>query len=68
MKSGIQLFYKMYISCQVRDCDLGTFFEHENHAWPPSLAENNKIRLGSKADLLKCLEREEESPEMSPPV
>ena len=26
------------------------------------------MRLGSKADLLKCLEREEESPEMSPPV
>ncbi|KAH3833203.1 hypothetical protein DPMN_106506 [Dreissena polymorpha] len=26
------------------------------------------MRLGIKADLLKCLEREEESPEMSPPV
>ncbi|KAH3846381.1 hypothetical protein DPMN_088682 [Dreissena polymorpha] len=26
------------------------------------------MKLGSKADLLKCLEREEESPEMSPPV
>ncbi|KAH3813847.1 hypothetical protein DPMN_142317 [Dreissena polymorpha] len=25
------------------------------------------MRLGSKADLLKCLEREEYSPEMSPP-
>ncbi|KAH3774844.1 hypothetical protein DPMN_176237 [Dreissena polymorpha] len=58
----------MYISCQVRDGDLDIFFEHKNHAWPPSIAENNKIRLGSKADLLKCLEREEESPEMSPPV
>ena len=68
MKSDIQLFYKMYISCQVRDGDLGTIFEHENHAWPSSLAENIKMRLGSKADLLKCLEREEESPEMSPPV
>ena len=58
----------MYISCQVRDGDLDIFFEHKNHAWPPSIAENNKMRLGIKADLLKCLEREEESPEMSPPV
>jgi len=68
MKSDIQLFSRMYISCQVRDGDLDTFFEHENHAWPPSIAENNKMRLGSKADLLKCLEREDESPDMSPPV
>ncbi|KAH3875540.1 hypothetical protein DPMN_038808 [Dreissena polymorpha] len=37
MKSDIQLFPRMYISCHMRDGDLGTFFEHENHAWPLSI-------------------------------
>ena len=46
----------MYISCQTRDGDLDTFFEHENHAWPPSLAENNEMRPAKKAELLTCLE------------
>ena len=35
---------------------LGTLFSHENHAWPPSLAENNNMRQSDKSDLLPCLE------------
>ena len=35
---------------------MDAFFEHENHAWQSSLAENNSMRHGNKADLLKCLE------------
>jgi len=41
---------------------MDVFFEHENHAWPPSLAENNSMRHGNKADLLKCLEPSPSSP------
>ncbi len=33
------------------------FFEHENHAWPPALAENNNMRQGNKAALVGCLEQ-----------
>ncbi|WAR30058.1 LOW QUALITY PROTEIN: hypothetical protein MAR_003626 [Mya arenaria] len=40
-----------------RDGDLETFFANENHNWPPSLAENNEIRLANKAGLLESLER-----------
>ena len=35
---------------------MDTFFEHENHAWPQSLAENNEMQHStSKADLLDSL-------------
>ena len=33
-----------------------TFFKHENQACPPSLSQLGKLRLGTKADLLGCLE------------
>ncbi len=35
----------------------GYIFEHENHAWPPALAENNNMRQGNKAALVGCLEQ-----------
>jgi hypothetical protein len=56
LKSDLQLFSRLYISCQSRDGEMDMFFEHENHAWPPSLAESNAMRTSNKADLLKCLE------------
>ena len=46
----------MYISCQARRGDLDTLFEHENHAWPPSLASNNIIHQHTKSELVPCLE------------
>ncbi|XP_063958716.1 uncharacterized protein LOC135154779 [Lytechinus pictus] len=58
MKSNVELFSRMYISCQARDGDIDTFFEHECHSWPPALAENiDTMRPPtSKADLVPCLE------------
>ena len=51
-KEDLELFSQLYISCQTRGADLTNFFEHENHSWPPSLAENNcDMRHGNKADL-----------------
>ena len=56
-KDDLELFSQLYISCQTRGADLDNFFEHENHAWPPSLAENNcDMHHGNKADLLDCIE------------
>ena len=56
MQSGLHLFSRMYIACQAASGDRNTLFEHENHYWPLSLAENNLMRFGEKSDLLKCLE------------
>ncbi|KAG0716069.1 hypothetical protein GWK47_010495 [Chionoecetes opilio] len=56
LKNYVELFSRMYISCQSRDGDLDTFFEHENHPWPPALADNNEMRQTAKSDLMTCLE------------
>ena len=56
LKTDIHLFSRMYISCQARGGDLDTFFEHENHAWPPSLASNNIMHQNTKSELVPCLE------------
>ena len=68
VKSDLELFSRMYISCQAREGEMDVFFEHESHAWPPSLAENNSMRHSSKADLLKCLEPFVPSPPSPPEV
>ena len=68
MKSNVQLFSRMYISCQTRDGDLKTFFEHECHGWPPALAEGiNTMRPPTgKADPLLCLEALAQRPHDAP--
>ena len=68
MKNDVQLFSRLYISCQSRDGDLESFFEHENQPWPPSLAENNSMRHGNKSDLMGCLEALAPRPTNSPEV
>ncbi|KAG1672959.1 CUGBP Elav-like family member 2 [Nymphon striatum] len=56
MKGDMELFSRMYIGCQTRDGNLDDFFQHENRAYPPSLSERGNLRLGSKSDLLNCME------------
>ena len=68
MKSDCNLFSRIYLACQARYGDVDQFFSHENHAWPPSLSQGGKLRLGSKAYLMPCLEVENAAPEASPLV
>ena len=44
------------------------FFAHENQASPPSLSLGGKLRSGTKADLLNCLELEEYQSTSTPVV
>ena len=46
----------MYIACQARESDMDSFFSHENHPWPPSLASNGIMHSTNKSDLMSCLE------------
>jgi len=48
MKSNLELFSRMYIYSQARKKEIDVFFEHENHAWPQSLAENNSIIMETR--------------------
>ena len=55
LKADVSLFSQLYIVAQDREIDVGTFFQHENNPYPPSLSDRGKLRLGKKSDLLKCL-------------
>ena len=68
IQNDVNLFSRMYISCQARDSDMDAFFAHENHAWPPSLASNGIMHHTSKSDLLECLESLVPQPESIPKV
>lgn len=57
LKQNCSLFSRLYVSCQVRDGDLETFFCHENQSFPPSLSQFGKLRSATKSDLLSCLEK-----------
>ena len=46
----------LFISCQTHEGDLDKFFAHENQARPPSLSNMGKLRLGTKSDIVSCLE------------
>ena len=67
-KSDCNLFSRLYLACQARYGDVDQFFSHENHACPPSLSRGGKLRLGSKADIMPCLEVETATQEASPLV
>ena len=68
LKSDCALISRLYIACQTRDGDMDNFFKHENHAYPPSLSQLGKLRLGTKADLTDCLEKLSTSEGEAPPV
>ena len=42
VKTDVNLFARMYISCQSRERDMEVFFQHENHPWPPIRIADNK--------------------------
>ena len=55
LKCNMGLFARLYIGCQNRDGNLEEFFRHENQAYPPSLSDDSTLHLGTKSDLLLCL-------------
>ena len=45
MKSDVQVFSRLYISCQTIDGNLEVFFQHENQARPPALCVGEEYDL-----------------------
>ena len=43
LKDNCQLFSRLFISCQTRQCDLQEFFKHENQPTPASLSDSGKF-------------------------
>ena len=52
LKQNVSLFSQLYVSCQVRDGKLNTFFSHKNQDFPLSLSTYGGIRTGTKYDIL----------------
>ncbi len=68
LKCDIELFSRLYIGCQTRDGNLDEFFRHENQSCPPSLSTAGKLNLGTKSDMLECLEGLSEVQHRAPKV
>ena len=43
LKNDCQLFSRLFISCQTRQCDLQEFFKHENQSTPASFSDSGKL-------------------------
>ena len=56
LKENCQLFAKLFISCQNRECDLQVFFHHENHQFPAALSDGGKLHACQKYQLIAVLE------------
>ena len=68
LKDDCNLFSRLFISCQSRQCDLQVFFEHENQKFPPSLSQNGSLNTGVKSQLMSILETGHEMPNSVPTV
>ena len=68
LKNDVALFARLYIGCQTRDGNLEEFFRHENQQCPPALSDGGRLYLGSKSDLLVCLEGHAEPQSEAPTV
>ena len=68
LNDNISLFSRMHVSCQARGSDMETFFKHEYHAWPPSLASNAIMHQTNISDLMECLESLAPQPDNIPDV
>lgn len=58
LKDDVSLFSRLYIVAKHRDCDMASFFKHENQHYPPSLSDYGKLRFAKKSDLLHILPQE----------
>ena len=56
LKDDCQLFSRLFISCQNRQCDLQEFFKHENQSHPASLSDTGKLHTCQKSQLVEILE------------
>ena len=66
MKEECQLFSRLFISCQVRQCDLQDFFTHENQAAPASVSDNGKLHASQRSQLTEILQSRVTLPEREP--
>ena len=59
----------MYVPSQFRDVNLNGYFSNENQPRTPSLSARGKLKLGTKSDIVRCIEdASEKQDDISPSV
>ena len=66
LKDYCQLFSKLFIPCQSRECDLCDFFPHETHPFPAALSDGGKLHTCQKSQLAAVLESHVTLPDNEP--
>lgn len=66
LKDDCQLFSRLFISCQSRQCDLQEFFKHENQSIPASLSDSGRLRTCQKSQLTEILQGKVTLPDSDP--
>ena len=56
LKSDCNLFSRLYVASQFRDVNHNDYFSNENQPCPPSVSARGKLKLGTKSDIVRCLE------------
>ena len=66
VKNDCNLFSRLFISCQSRQCDMEEFFSHENQSTPPSLSQDGGLYSGVKSQLMDIFETNVDIPTSDP--
>ncbi|KAG7498445.1 hypothetical protein JOB18_009201 [Solea senegalensis] len=66
LKEDCQLFSKLFILCQSKECDLHKFFCHENQQFPAALSDGGKLYSSQKSQLAAILESHVTIPDVEP--
>ena len=56
LKSNRNFFSRLFVASQLRDGNLNDYFSHKYQPCPPSLSARGKLKLGTKSDIVRCLE------------
>ena len=56
LESACHLFSRLYVASQFRDVNLNDYFSNENQPCPPSVSARGKLKLGTKSDIVRCIE------------
>ena len=66
LKVDCQLFYKLFILCQSRECDLYGVFHHENYPFPAALNDGGLLHTCQKSQLAAVIESHVTFPDNEP--
>ena len=66
IKEDCQLFSRLFISCQIRECDLIEFFQYENQSTPPSLSDARGLYSCQKSQLVDVFKGKLSLPDVEP--